>query len=323
MKTSGNAAVGLAALALVGAVWLSLRMAPSGPGGGPAIVERTQAPVLGGSTAARGQPAREDLPGFRSDLAYLPDDSTLGFVEIPGGPFVMGSDPGIDSLAFDVEWWGEGRVQGTVQLPTFYVARYETTVAQYGAFVAASGHPRVDPRALEAPADHPVAWVSWADAVQYAAWLDTLLRTSARSPEPLTRLLERGWRVTLPTEAQWEKAARGGDARIYPWGNEARSDRAHYRARSAAPVGSYACPECAYPVFDLSGNVWEWTRSPYQPYPYDPDDDATGLGADALWVMRGGGFGDSEQMARAANRGGADPGARRAFIGFRVALTRD
>jgi formylglycine-generating enzyme required for sulfatase activity len=68
--------------------------------------------------------------------------------------------------------------------------------------------------------------------------------------------------------------------------------------------------------------VYEWTRSPYQPYPYDAADDRDGLDEQALWVMRGGAFGDPAQNVRAANRGGADPGARRAFIGFRLALSR-
>ena len=72
----------------------------------------------------------------------------------------------------------------------------------------------------------------------------------------------------------------------------------------------------------MSGNVWEWTRSPYQRYPYDPTDEREDLDADALWVMRGGHFGDPERYVRAAIRGGADPGARRAFIGFRVVVSR-
>jgi formylglycine-generating enzyme required for sulfatase activity len=71
----------------------------------------------------------------------------------------------------------------------------------------------------------------------------------------------------------------------------------------------------------MSGNVWEWTRSPYQPYPFDPGDDGGTVQSDALWVMRGGAFNDTEQMARATTRGGADPGVRRPFIGFRIVLT--
>jgi formylglycine-generating enzyme required for sulfatase activity len=71
----------------------------------------------------------------------------------------------------------------------------------------------------------------------------------------------------------------------------------------------------------MSGNVWEWTRSPSQPYPYDPNDDRTNLDADALWVMRGGHYGDGPRNVRTTTRGAADPGARRAFIGFRVAVS--
>ena len=72
----------------------------------------------------------------------------------------------------------------------------------------------------------------------------------------------------------------------------------------------------------MSGNVWELTRSPYQPYPYDEGDDAGDLATDALFVMRGGSFTDPAPNVRAAIRGGADPGVRRPFIGFRVVITR-
>ena len=90
--------------------------------------------------------------------------------------------------------------------------------------------------------------------------------------------------------------------------------------KGTCPVGSFA--PGAFGLEDMAGNVWEWTSSPYQPYPYDEADDMESVATDALWVMRGGSFSDPEQMVRSANRGGADPGARRAFIGFRVALTR-
>lgn len=295
----------VAAVGLIVAVWGALALSRS-------------------SSDSRGAETDVALPdrleGFRSDAWYLPDAKLLGFVEIPAGPFTMGSDPGVDPLAFDIEWWGEGRVQGTVDLATYYLARTEVTVAQYAAFVRASGHPVVDRTVFEAPFDHPVTHVSWADAVAYAAWLDTALRSAPETAPDVVALLADGWRVGLPSEAEWEKAARGGDARIYPWGNEARSDRANYRGRSTMPVASFDCPECPYPIHDLAGNVWEWTRTPYGRYPFRPGLDAVDLGSDALWVMRGGSFGDPEQMIRGANRGGADPGARRPFIGFRVAL---
>ena len=261
------------------------------------------------------------LSGSRPDAWYLPDDDLLGFVEIPAGRFRMGSDPKVDPRAFDNERWSTSSHQGTVDLPAFYIGRYEVTVAQFRAFVEATEF-RVDAQALGGSPDHPVGAVSWPDALAYCRWLETTLREWSLTPPPLSRLLNDGWRVTLPNEAQWEKAARGADGRIFPWGNEPGPDRANYGGSTATPVGSFECPECPFDLSDMSGNVWELTRSPYQPYPYDPTLENLDLDRDALWVMRGGSYGDPDQNIRAAIRGGADPGARRPFIGFRVALTR-
>ncbi len=261
------------------------------------------------------------LPGFRPDAWYLPDDDLLGFVEIPAGTFRMGSDPKVDPRAFVNERWSASSNQGTVDLPGFYIGRYEVTVAQLRAFVAAADF-RVHAQALGGLPDHPVSAVSWPDALAYCRWLDTTLREWPHTPPPLSRLLNDGWRVTLPNEAQWEKAARGTDGRIFPWGDEPRPDRANYGGSNTTPVGSFVCPECSFDLSDMSGNVWELTRSPYRPYPFDPTNDNLDLDADALWVMRGGSYADTDQNIRAAIRGGADPGARRPFIGFRIVLTR-
>jgi len=262
-----------------------------------------------------------DLSRFRADAWYLPDDPLLGFVHVPGGPFLMGSDPAVDPRAFENERWSSAAAQGVVDLPDFYIGRYEVTVAQYRAFVEASGH-AVSDSTLAAPADHPVTGVTWPDALAYARWLETELASSSATPAELRRLLSDGWKVSLPTEAQWEKAARGTDGRIYPWGAEPNLERANFAGQSTRPVGSYDCPECPYGLADMSGNVWEWTRSPYQPLPYDEADDRENLEADALWVMRGGSFSDPPELVRAAIRGGADPGVRRPMIGFRLVLTR-
>ena len=302
-----NLGVPLAALTIVGAVWLALGLSPSAPAESKSD---TQGPTVAG-----------ELLGFRSDAWYLPDGELLGFVEIPAGAFVMGSDPAVDASAFDLERWSNTSAQGTVTLPTFYMGRFEVTVAQFSVFVGATGH-RLDPQALQAPPDHPASLVSWPDAVAYALWLDTALRGSSTTPPLLAALLRDGWRVSLPTEAEWEKAARGTDGRVYPWGNDPNPDHANYGGRGTTPVGSYQCPACVFALSDMSGNVWEWTRSPYQPYPYDATDDSDNLEADALWVIRGGSFGDPEGFVRAANRGRADPGARRPFIGFRVSISR-
>jgi formylglycine-generating enzyme required for sulfatase activity len=301
--------VPLASLGLVVAVWLALQVARS-----PAAVDAARA---GPSTRVPLPPA---LEGFRADAFFLPDDAFLGFVEIAAGPFVMGSDPALDPLAYDIERWSPSTPRGRVDLPTFFIGRYEVTVAQYAAFVAASGHRVADEAALRGGLTDPVANVAWTDALAYARWLGSALASSSATPPELARLLRAGWAVRLPTEAQWEKAARGTDGRIYPWGNEARRDRANFGSGSVTPVGWVACPECAHGLADMSGNVWEWTTSPYLPYPYDGSLSRVDLAAEALFVMRGGSFTDPERNVRAAARGGADPGARRPFIGFRVVL---
>lgn len=242
-------------------------------------------------------------------------------VEIPGGPFMMGADPARQPLAFDNERWSPTAGEGAVDVPTFFIARHEVTVAQFSTFAQARAW-TVDARALAGSPTHPVAFVSWPDALAYCRWLQGALEGSSQTAPRIRQLLREGWRVTLPSESEWEKAARGTDGRAYPWGAEPRRDRANYEATGTTPVGRFACPECPYGLADMSGNVWEWTSSPYQPYPYDPSDDRAKLRDDALWVMRGGHFGDGSRLVRTTTRGAADPGARRPFIGFRVAVSR-
>lgn len=302
-----KATVPLAALGLVTAVWIALSNAGSLP----------QSPLISDDTV-NGNPG--EVPGFLAEAWQLPDDPLLGFVEIAAGSFLMGSDAVIDPMAFDIERWSSTNAQAVLELPTYYIGRFEVTVAQMRSFVQATGYP-IDGQALSGAPGHPATFISWPDALAYSRWLDEILRTSPDTPEVLSTLLEGGGQVTLPTEAEWEKAARGSDGRIYPWGSEPRPDRATYQARGTTAVGSHQCPECPFGLSDMAGNVWEWTRSPYQPYPYDPIDDFEDLENESLWVMRGGSFTDPAHFVRGANRGGADPGARRAFIGFRIAIS--
>jgi formylglycine-generating enzyme required for sulfatase activity len=241
------------------------------------------------------------------------------FVEVPAGPFVMGAGADEDPLAFDNERWSPALGHATVELPTFYIARTEITGAQFSAFARASNSP-LDPRASQGPPDHPVAFVAWPEALAYGRWLEAAMKSAPGVPAAVAERLRTGWRVRLPTEAQWEKAARGTDGRRYPWGPEPSRDRATYDSTTTTAAGQHACPECPYGLRDLSGNVWEWTSSPFHPYPYDEANVRRNLQADALWVIRGGHYGDSARMVRATVRGGAEPGARRPFIGFRVAL---
>jgi len=302
-------AVPVAALALVAAVWLSLEVSRSDPDNGPA----RSAPEVS---------LPSSLPGFRANAWFLPDDDLLGFVEIPGGPFLMGSDPKVDPMAYDIERWSPSSPQAEVDVPTFYIGRYEVTVAQFLTFVRATSYRTVDAALRERP-DHPMDGVTWPGAIAYARWLEKQLRASPDTPHPIAEALERGWHVGLPSEPEWEKAARGTDGRIYPWGDEPRHDRANFGARSTEAVGTFECPECPYGLSDMSGNVWEWTRSPYQPYPYGPREEGEDLDADALWVMRGGSYADGERNVRAAVRGGADPGVRQPTIGFRLVISKN
>lgn len=263
-----------------------------------------------------------ESPSFRVTAWHLPDEALLGFVEIPAGPFPMGSNPLIDPMAFENERWSNSRRQGTVELPAYYIARYETTIAQFQSFIEATGYSAAQ-LGDTTSGDMPVSGVSWTDALAYTHWLDAELKNSPETPSELRALLNNGWRLTLPDEAEWEKAARGTESRIFPWGNQARKDRANYSSGGPVSVGITLCPECPYGLRDMSGNVWEWTRSPYQPYPFTKDDDKANLGEDALWVMRGGSFNDMENNARTAVRGAADPGARRPFIGFRTVISNN
>jgi formylglycine-generating enzyme required for sulfatase activity len=265
--------------------------------------------TLGVLTAAgRGQSAAAG-PGLQAD-------PLLGFVEVPAGPFVMGSAV---APAFDNERWSAAAGEGSVDVGAFLIARHEVTVRQFAAFAAATGW-QAEPRALAGAPDHPVTYVSWTDALAYCRWLDATLKTASGVPPRLAQAGRDGWRVTLPTEAQWEKAARGGDRRAFPWGDQPRRDRGNFDGTGTTPVGQFPCPECPFGLADMSGNVWEWTRSPYQPYPYDERDDRSGLGADALWVIRGGHYGDPARLVRTTARGAAEPGARRPFIGFRLVI---
>ncbi len=257
---------------------------------------------------------------FNDATFHLPEEPLLGFVPIATTTFPMGSNPLIDPQAFENERWSESRRQGVVEVPQFYIARYETTQEQFAAFVNATGF-RVTPEALNPGGDYPVTHVAWTDAVAYTRWLDAQLRSLPTLPSALKVLLDSGARVQLPTEAQWEVAAKGAEGRIYPWGNQFIPEFANVDSTGPQPVGSKSCTPCLNGLADMSGNVWEWTRSPYQPYPYSDADDRANLAEDALWVMRGGSYSDAPNNARASVRGAADPGARRPFIGFRVVIS--
>jgi formylglycine-generating enzyme required for sulfatase activity len=263
------------------------------------------------------------LPYFRADRWYLPDEELLGFVHIPQGTFVMGSDKALDAKAYPDELWPSGA--RTVETPSFYIARYTVTVAQFGAFVKATGFEPAVLDSLTGPPQHPVVHVSWYEALRYCAWLQQTLLESSDTPDAVRRLLREGWRVNLASEPEWEKAARGPDGRTFPWGEGIGASRANFsgaKIGETTSVGSFPHGASPYGVLDMSGNVWEWTRSLFAQYPYDGTDgreDPTGEGER---VLRGGFFGSYEKGVRAARRHHRGPDFEELNVGFRVVITR-
>ena len=265
------------------------------------------------------KPNFENAEFLSAELGF-PNDPLWGFIEIQAGDFTMGSNPVLDRLAYENERWSSRQRQGEVYLPSFYISQYETTIAQFSIYAEEIGLD-LEQIELAGPPDFAVHNVTWSDAVGYARWLDSKLRSSPYTPVRLKNMLEGGGRVSLPSEAEWEKAARGTDGRIFPWGSQPSSDFANFNTGAIHSVGSKSCNECAYGLSDMAGNVWEFTRSPLQDYPYDPEDDFENLSDDALWVMRGGSFADIINNVRVAVRGAVDPGVRSNTIGFRVVIS--
>jgi formylglycine-generating enzyme required for sulfatase activity len=229
---------------------------------------------------------------------------------VAAGSFVMGSDLARDPESRDAE-----RPQHRATLPAYRIARYPVTVAEYACAVDA-GALRQPPSGELYPIewdaqllrpDHPAVCVCWHDALAYAAWL--------------AHLTAQPWR--LATEVEWEGAARGADARIYPWGDAWDAERANTRDGGpgrTTPVGSY--PEGAGPsgAVDLAGNVWEWTSSLYFAYPYAAGDGRERHDGHGFRVLRGGSWNYPAQGARTARRGNADPSTVRGSMGFRLVL---
>jgi formylglycine-generating enzyme required for sulfatase activity len=179
-----------------------------------------------------------------------------GMARIPAGKFVMGTDevdPEDTALKLGVvkPWFVDEHPAHTVDLPAYFIDRFEVTNGQYGKFVRSTGHPA--PSSWNNgtfPAGEerlPVVMVTFDDADAYCRWAGK----------------------RLPTEEEWEKAARGTDGRIYPWGNQFDPERANVGGAhpNRLPVGSLPKGASPYGVEDLIGNVWEWTDSWYRPYP--------------------------------------------------------
>jgi formylglycine-generating enzyme required for sulfatase activity len=204
-------------------------------------------------------------------------------ISIPGGSFTM----------------GEGEGEHPVTVSPFRIQEHEVTNAEYRRFLSQS---EPDPNHdYEAAPDLPVVNVTWYDAVAYAAWLGG----------------------SLPTEAQWEFAARGTKGRTYPWGEQApECDRANFKGcqpDGPKPIKTLRedgkTPEG---VYDLAGNVWEWCRDWFAEYPGSEQTDPLGPASGSARVLRGGSFNSSPELLRGAYRYQFSAYDRVDYNGFRV-----
>jgi len=155
---------------------------------------------------------------------------------------------------------------------------------------------------------------------QLRAWRD--------APESLAQRLHAGWEITLPSEAEWEKAASWEAEtklkRVYPWGSTPDTERVNYGDTGIGETSAVGCfPNGHSPdgIEDLSGNVGEWTRSNWKDYPYDSHDGREDLDSDALRVVRGGAFNLNGRLVRCAYRDLGNPNDRNWNLGFRVVLS--
>lgn len=239
-------------------------------------------------------------------------------VMVPAGEFLMGSDKKTDRLAYRSEI-----PQHRVYLDAFEIGKYEVTALEYLKFVLATNRsPQLDWRYdggnfQESMAHHPIMHVTWYDADAYCKWA--------------------GQR--LPTEAEWEKAARGSDGRLFPWGQEyAGPTRANFgRTGLSGPVrdrperlllyppiisvDKYENALSPYGLYQTIGNVAEWVADWYNPdyYKTAPDRNPQGPEAGTQKAFRGGGWMDSTTTMRVAMRNGTDPNTKINWLGFRCA----
>jgi len=244
-------------------------------------------------------------PGMSLPMYYSPSrlgDKPNTLIKIPAGPFIMGSNTRLAD---------EGP-QHERSLPSYYIDEHEVTNAQYKAFIDATG--RRSPSHFRnrtfpnGKSDHPVSFVSWHDANAYCQWSNK----------------------RLPTEAEWEKAARGPKSTIFPWGNKFNVRLANTPVRWAAlrqtgdttPVGAFKGGASAYGLKDMSGNVWEWTASWYQAH---PGNTTTSENFGKIYkVLKGGSWWDCTFYqcgisAPAFNRSFFNPRVKNSSFGFRCA----
>jgi formylglycine-generating enzyme required for sulfatase activity len=229
------------------------------------------------------------------------DRDGMKLVFVPAGEFIMGSEVRDDEMPVH-----------KVGLDAFWIDQTEVTNVMYAKCVADGACEEPTSKKSRTHSDYydnpefenyPVIYVEWNMAKAYCEWADR----------------------RLPTEAEWEKAARGDDGRTYPWGNESPNENLLNFAENigdTTEVGAYPNGGSVYGALDMAGNVWEWVGSLYQPYPYDPEDGREELDTKRGIVYRGGSWLASDDVTRSANRADFGPtGYSLNDIGFRCAAS--
>jgi formylglycine-generating enzyme required for sulfatase activity len=307
-----------------------------------AVVSALRISMRDGGVRARHRVAAgrvlADLGDPRAEVATL---DGMEFCWVPAGPFWMGSTNQNESLLPNED--PEHKVEISYN---FFISRYPVTVAQFREYIATSKRAPGKPDSLRGPSNAPVVWVSWNDAREFCVWLTGRWQTAT--------VLRQDWTVILPSEAEWEKAARGGleipvkplvnpltglvagsklednpaPARRYPWGDEPDRERANYydtELGEPSPVGCFPQGASLYGCEELSGNVWEWTRSLEGRYPYPSAGRGRSRREDPASsrprVVRGGSFFDVSRYVRDDFRFRRVPDTRSDDIGFRVVLS--
>jgi formylglycine-generating enzyme required for sulfatase activity len=258
-------------------------------------------------------PTTTRTPSITPIAPLIEDDFGIQMVLIGAGPFVLGSKDGD----------ADEKPIAEIILDDFYIDKFEVTNSSYKECVDQGGCNA--PRRLDSQtrleyfgtrqfANYPVVYVSWEDAQNYCKW--------------------RGAR--LPTEIEWEKAARGPDGLRYPWGDDFETGRTNYCGgsvfcpeepddgyRDTAPVDAFTEGVSPYGVFQMAGNVNEWTADWYDKNFYSSlsngDENPPGPTSGQLRVIRGGSFGLNDQKMRSTNRGSNSPTVVSEYDGFRCA----
>jgi formylglycine-generating enzyme required for sulfatase activity len=296
-----------------------------------AATPKAQAPAAAARPAAREPIATAPTPAPKAQhtqpMARRARSASLlvpELVHVPAGPFLMGSSD-TDELAYADE-----KPQHQLELPDYWIGKTPITNAQFRPFVEGDGYrnqaywiasgwqwrqaekvikPEFWDEATWNGAEYPVVGVSWFEAVAYCRWLSA----------------QTGQEFRLPSEAEWEKAARGTDGRIWPWGNRWEAKRANSKEAGhgqTTPVGQYPAGASPYGALDMAGNVWEWCATKWgKPYPYQIEDEWQGayLAATDFLVLRGGSWYNEQQYVRAPSRGSDLPRYRFDVRGLRVA----